>query len=446
MEVTGVVLGAVPIIIEALKAWKTVTRTLRTFRGYSKEVKRVHDRLRVQRCLFDNEIETLLRSTTLTADDVQAMLDDPLDSGWTSPITKREIGVVLSKNANVYADLMQSILGELGSLQRKLSIFDQALLAQRQPNDKLKDTMIRLRSAMQITFNKTDYEKHIEAIRGDNADLRSIRSYRYQPSSQQVVPFELPASFSKARKAVKALYEALDGSWSCADVKHVRHAAKLCLEAKVEEDVRLDLALACTSTGSPPPEPLWLYVRSSTSVPASPPASQVGGSVGAASLPSCASGSNPKRVKAGASAVVSTSRDLRRNVSVCKSLSQCHCLTHSEECLGYVDSLDRLSPEPLRHLFFHQCVSKRPPTSTMTELSVQAALETGLQVSVEHQLMTAHSVAKAVLHLFDTPWMADEWRLKDISMFLATGQQAGDALGPSFRCINIRAGPIADNF
>nr|OQO15364.1 hypothetical protein B0A51_17733 [Rachicladosporium sp. CCFEE 5018] len=40
----------------------------------------------------------------------------------------------------------------------------------------------------------------------------------------------------------------------------------------------------------------------------------------------------------------------------------------------------------------------------------------------------AHSVAKAVLHLFDTPWMADEWRLKDISMFLASGQQAGDAL------------------
>ncbi|OQO08449.1 hypothetical protein B0A48_06319 [Cryoendolithus antarcticus] len=64
----------------------------------------------------------------------------------------------------------------------------------------------------------------------------------------------------------------------------------------------------------------------------------------------------------------------------------------------------------------------------MTELTVQAALETGLQVSVEHQLKVAHSMAKAVLHLFDTPWMVDEWLLKDISMFLANGQQAGDAL------------------
>ncbi|OQO12980.1 hypothetical protein B0A48_02444 [Cryoendolithus antarcticus] len=411
MEVAGVVLGAVPIMIEALKAWKTVGRTLRTLRSYSREVNRIHDRLRVQQCLFDSEIETLLQSTSLGADVVRAMLDDPSDHAWTTPFAKSNIASVLARNADIYRDLMQSILGELGSLQKKLGSFDQALAAQKKSNDTLRDNVTRLRSAMKLSFNKADYEKHIEAIRDDNADLRAIRSYSYQPSSRLVVSSELPPSFPKARKAIKALYEALDGTWSCSDAGHVRHAAKLCLEAEVGEDVRLDLAIACTSTASSPPEPLWLYVRSSTSVPASQLPPNAGGNAGP-----------------NASAVGSTSRDLKTCPSVCETLSQCRCPTNSEECLGYVEGSDRLSQQPLRHDFFHQCVSKRPSPSMMTERTATAVLETTPQISVEDQLRMAHSIAKAVLHLFETPWMADEWSLKDISMFLANGQQAGDAL------------------
>ena len=124
MEVAGVVLGVVPIVVEAIKAWKAIHRKLRIFRHYAREVKRIYDKVRVQNCIFDNELEALLIAAGLRADLVQDMLADPGHSGWHDASNTDRIAIQLGKDEEVYLDLVQNVSASLSKIGSELRAFD----------------------------------------------------------------------------------------------------------------------------------------------------------------------------------------------------------------------------------------------------------------------------------------------------------------------------------
>lgn len=124
MEVAGVVLGVVPIVVEAIKAWRIIHHKLRVFRYYAREIKRIYDKLRVQSCIFDNEIEALLTASGLRAGVVQEMIADPGHQGWANPSNIDRITTQLGKDHDVYLDLLQSISSSLAKVQSELTSFD----------------------------------------------------------------------------------------------------------------------------------------------------------------------------------------------------------------------------------------------------------------------------------------------------------------------------------
>jgi hypothetical protein len=55
----------------------------------------------------------------------------------------------------------------------------------------------------------------------------------------------LPGRFHSIQNASQKLHEALCKAWCCDDLAHRGHYAKLCLDADVQTEVRLDLAISC---------------------------------------------------------------------------------------------------------------------------------------------------------------------------------------------------------
>ena len=59
----------------------------------------------------------------------------------------------------------------------------------------------------------------------------------------------MPKGYLTIQKASKTLHQALMSNWRCSDSRHAGHTAKLCLNAKAEQTVHLDLAISYQRRG-----------------------------------------------------------------------------------------------------------------------------------------------------------------------------------------------------
>jgi hypothetical protein len=117
----------------------------------------------------------------------------------------------------------------------------------------MKSAYKRLRKALKLSFDKPKFDKCLQSLRDRNTELCALRSQivalqqqdnessgicaRYKP---------LPSRFREIQNASRQLHQALRTSWRCAaDAARRDHYAKLCLDADVVDEVRLDLAITC---------------------------------------------------------------------------------------------------------------------------------------------------------------------------------------------------------
>ena len=132
MEVAGVVLGVVPIVVEVIKAWKTVGGKLRVFRHYSKEIRRIYDRLRVQHCIFESELDLLISQARRDHTAINAVsLYDLKPLCQVGKDLDADIAAFLGKDGESYTGLIHSLSEQLDTLKSELKSFDQ-LAAQKQ--------------------------------------------------------------------------------------------------------------------------------------------------------------------------------------------------------------------------------------------------------------------------------------------------------------------------
>jgi hypothetical protein len=117
--------------------------------------------------------------------------------------------------------------------------------------------MKRLRGVAQVAFNKSKYERCLTDLRDRNDDLSTLRSqiraFQHQATSTIGTVMRhktLPDRFQSIQGASQKLLEALCSAWCCDDSKHCGHYAKLCLDAEVQAEVRLDLAISCHETSN----------------------------------------------------------------------------------------------------------------------------------------------------------------------------------------------------
>lgn len=82
MEVTALVFGILPVVIEIVKSYETARERLHTLRHHCRAIQRIQVKFRVEESSFRNECRLLLRLVIEDGQDLHQMLSNTTDSRW----------------------------------------------------------------------------------------------------------------------------------------------------------------------------------------------------------------------------------------------------------------------------------------------------------------------------------------------------------------------------
>lgn len=256
-------------------------------------------------------------------------------------------------------------------------------------------------------------------------------------------------SACKARRASAALYEGLQGTFSCGNSPHGHHSMRLFLDVPRRSSLstmslamRMALSVVGRSSHNPAvPTAFHLRVDSrdmkwAMEDPPSPPKSHshYEGSGRSSKRAKVIEPAQPSAVSAnmantqlqvGGSSFTSepkesceqAARDLACILDLCSHFGQ-HCLCPAQQMPQYIGYLD--VQENVRHDFYRSY--GRVQTDENVPLSKLLSSFDPRDMNMPQRLKLAKTVATTALTYFDTPWMKDMWRLSDISLLSASTQ------------------------
>lgn len=475
LEVAGLVVGIVPIVVEILKSYSVARDRLRTFAHYTQVVYDVQLRYRVAATNFGNDCQLLLKTVVDDARELSQMIDDPKHGGWQDSLLEERLHKFLGRDYQLFEQVVVRIRDVLRETRARLSEFDQGLLP-------AAGALKRLYAAFDITCKENSYRKWLDDLDQWNKKLSRLRSQRCKLQKQPSHPLgcmirkSIPKRYTDIHTASQRLHDSLRDSWSCTNISHVGHQAKLSLDAQADYGAaQLDIVIACrrkpsidtpTEPQQPIPEtPMWLHVRSitnnepgQTSVSMSPailgkllmsthppPAPLVSSATVSATQsvverakktlkrvrfekssdpmpPPSSPPHTSKSRKAFKDATVDsfTMLNLKATTSICCHLNKaCQSETGKDVSLGYLESLE--AAQSFRFMFYdagrntETSIAQNKPTRNSFPIVKELA-----NLQVLHQLVLAHKLAKSVLQFHSTPWLSSDWNLQDVSCFTST--------------------------
>ncbi|KAF2629517.1 hypothetical protein BU25DRAFT_456615 [Macroventuria anomochaeta] len=500
IEIAGIAFGVLPILIEVVKSYSNVCKQVHTLRHYSKEVKSISEQLKVHNGIFLNEVRLLLRSIE-AEEEVESMLEDAVDQRWISKHLNDKLRTVLRDSFDVCHGIIEETRDTIETMREEIGNFD-VLLNQKTKGESIKSTLKRLGGAIKITFDKSRHDRCLANLRDRNGDLSALRSQVSALQRQDahgtsacVQHKPLPRGLNSIQNASQKLHEAICGAWCCDDPTHRGHYAKLCIDAQVQAEVRLDLAISCHepspngNNNSSPTRPIWFYVQSistsrdaagqqanTTSSPDNPapsPPLELLTSCVVNVLKKKASSdlqhqsSCRKKAKSVYFVDASTASDpvaavskppfqaLAPDIDLCQTKDICKYLqrhyhlsgqTVAKRCIGYLET-----PQMYKHLFYFRDENRAvTPGPIRTQLDSVCSIFDVMRhnaddaLAVEDQLKLAHKTALALLQFNDTPWLPDRWRLRDLSYFGSKSSLNDEALKTLHLSSQISAPAVAN--
>lgn len=474
MDPVSLTLGIVPLLGGSLKVYKSTYSKLKTFRHYSREVDRVRKHFDRQRQFFLNEVHLVLR---LVLDDeclVQDMIEDGTHEKWKSRSLDDDMVDRLGDNTRSLKEIIEDIQVIITDLQKGLECFN-CLDEERLHDERLRDTVRRVRDRMVILFDKSRFEKWNGELRDSNNDLKLLREqmgelckpmtrtrpFLHYPYSVQQLHKHTFNYYLNTRQASQALHKAFCTAWSTPDSAHFRHMVRLFLETKRPDEVQLDLTISCLENESKPEKgkntPLTafsipsLVLANMITVHVKSTATMIlGPSLFATCQDFDKTSRKRRRVVGFADEVDSQSindltltespsamvLDLQNTQHFCSKLlpkdaqhhpglvrKRCHEeKVHTATCIGYLDSS---AHNKYRHSFFPCCegvcnpsVCKRDiKSSGLTRMDEILARPRSEEISVPEQLQLALRLVSAVLRFNSTPWLGECWGLQDLYFF-----------------------------
>ncbi|KAF3800992.1 hypothetical protein GCG54_00010269 [Colletotrichum gloeosporioides] len=420
------IVGIVPLIGGAIKAYKEVNQKLKLFRHSSKEVKKTHKVLRIQRQVFANECRLWLAFGIEDDETATQMASDPEHDGWNDPSLDASLRNRLKDNYDIWLEVNAGIVNTIDSL-------DTSLVSFRESSDvetgALQKTLKRTEGGVKAAFTASKHEKLIEKLRASNNELKGLREQiedihkSKRPCSVQMRASQKGdcESLIGIRRASKALHEALMSTWRCGQPDHLGHAMKLFVEAyKVADEIKLNLAILCYNRiGDVARSTLvqlevrsqnleWIE-QSNLPGPLPPPDDDEVPPRKRRKVVRFAETTVQTHFKEFNSATTVTlgqnlncgSCDLRSSKDTCKELMR----RLSTECLGHIDD--------------HKAISM----DEVLDDSSQAFFST------VDRLKLARCLVSAVLKFHSTPWLSDFWRLRDLAFFRTDqDEEVSDAL------------------
>jgi hypothetical protein len=124
MDPASLGLGILPLLVGAIKSYSSLREKLDVFRHYSRELRRMRQRLDLERRLFLNETRLLVLTAVEDHSLLTQMLDDPENPEWYSKTTESAFREVLVDSYDEYVDAINSICETIQEIQTELDCFN----------------------------------------------------------------------------------------------------------------------------------------------------------------------------------------------------------------------------------------------------------------------------------------------------------------------------------
>ncbi|CAO2648716.1 Nn.00g096650.m01.CDS01 [Neocucurbitaria sp. VM-36] len=414
IEIAGLALGAIPVILEAIKGYRDAYEQIQTFKHATKQLHLIDAQFRVCRLNFLSECRLLLELVLSSPELSKEMLADPSHNNWQDSTMEQQLARLLQENVDVCTTIVKDTHSTINDFIARLS---------------------RLQPTSKATGGLRTQLTPLES--------QSRTAILVSPDARTIVDH-----LSRVRFASGLLHDTLKSTWSCLDQSHLRHWAKMCMVSEPDvssESVTLDMAISCDIV--PPLQlpsnenaTIWLYVRSESiqsqvstgqptiqkplqslvdSLQPPPPPLRPNSSAQAqtfsAPIPiaGVSSGSNSPQASDGI--------DICKVVCVCSHFQQnvqTTCGQYVPQCLGYLNTKSNA-----RYLFYPPSIPKTVsatspnPTGEVTTLIslIERAQRGPSELLYQYQL--ALRISMGVLQFHNTAWLPPTWKLQDVSVF-----------------------------
>ena len=224
LEITGVVLGLVPIITGGIELWKTKL-TIR-------EIRQLERSFKTQRNIFMNTIEEIL-SPLASDTQLKQLLDHPDGEAWKDTRLSSKLEEHMGESYQSFKEILEDVQGMLTDLRRILidvSCFligrsDHKLMRMDAQDPKRRHVLKRVKQFI----SRARGEAGLTRLSARIAELETLQSQslRLAPTRQFKGGME---AYGKVRECAQKLHDALSRGWQC-DCK-APHLANLRLEAR----------------------------------------------------------------------------------------------------------------------------------------------------------------------------------------------------------------------
>ncbi|KAH8168817.1 hypothetical protein LIA77_10943 [Sarocladium implicatum] len=439
-----IALGVIPLIGSAFTTYRSLYHHVRAFRHYAKDLERTTKTLKIERDKFKLECWILLKSA-LGKDSIR-QLKSCQDQVWDDPAINTEFEKNLRSSYGACESVIEDIGSQLKEFQKELEEFS-PLIKDQKEHETLSDVVRRCRKRIHVTVNRKKYEGLCQKLKEANHDLKDLsdkieRLEGSCPAHKQCLLENRRhrgdwGAACKARRASSALYQGLQQTWSCHTSPHGQHSLRLFIDTpnqrrmtSMTTSMRMSLSVVGVSSeaGRLVPTAFHLAVDSKDvqwSEDDYLPSPHLG-----EDLERC-----PKRLKRiepseQVNRVVQMDleksessahedegkKDLASVVDLCSHIGE-HCCHRAQPAAYYIGYLE--VQDHVRYDFFRS----QGRTQTRDENVPLGALLGSFdprEMNVTQRLKLARTVAITALTYFDTPWMKDMWRLRDLCLLLAS--------------------------
>ena len=181
---------------------------------------------------------------------VSNIIEGNLDA--SSSIIETRFKQCLGSSYETCKEIVQDIGEQLVDVQNDID-----RIAPLQPigstNTQFKEFASSIKTGIALSFEKSNYMKKIRNLRELREELTALRfqvsaleAAAHTKPSHAAINRDVGARLCAIRKASMTLHEALSQLWShsCHEASHSQHSTILCLDAKVDHCVCLDLAIS----------------------------------------------------------------------------------------------------------------------------------------------------------------------------------------------------------
>ncbi|KAF1954594.1 hypothetical protein CC80DRAFT_595012 [Byssothecium circinans] len=395
-EVAGVVLGAIPVLVEALKSYADGVSTIKSIFTYEEIYLEIHSSLVVSATVYQHSCEELLRGLVIPHSQFIALVER--HEGWNDRALVEKLKVKMGeRDFDVYMKFANRLRKRILLLAEKLQLkkdFTPVFVVDGEVDPKkckqfFKSPMTRVRGA----FEATKLKKVVEDMDSDVRRLRDLSkdAPHFEEERQERAAASVSAYWLSMRDHASLLFSALQSMWPkcCQLHEHLVNLRVTLPDARnlYEELAKTQLCFHLEDNNKAKIQ------RQVTVEPSTPP------------LPKPPRGK--KKVNFATPQVISVSKnqDCCREEQIddlCYSLDK-HCPV---ECLGYLHIEQK-------HYHLHS-VQMWPQSCELLPLRKLFASRTRTSVSLRERCNYAVQLASAVIQLFDTSWLRQSWTLDDV--------------------------------